>query len=39
MLRVDLTRAELKALKQLALEQDTTVQKLAGSILRERLAA
>jgi hypothetical protein len=39
MLRVDITRDELKQLKRLALELDKTVQALAGEILRERLAA
>jgi hypothetical protein len=39
MLRADITRAELKALKALALEQDTSVQALLASMIRERLAA
>jgi hypothetical protein len=39
MLRADITRAELKALKALALEQDVSVQQLLASMIRERLAA
>lgn len=39
MLRVDITRAELKALKRLAVDEDKTVQSLVGEILRSRLVA
>jgi hypothetical protein len=39
MLRVDITRAELKALKMLALEQNKTTQALIGELVREKLAA
>jgi hypothetical protein len=39
MLRADITRAELKALKAKALEQDKTVQQLAAEFLRAGLAA
>jgi hypothetical protein len=39
MLRADITRAELKALKTLAVERDMTVQALVATILRKELAA
>jgi hypothetical protein len=39
MLRADITRAELKSLKALALELDTSVQALLAAMIRERLAA
>jgi hypothetical protein len=38
MLRATITRAELRALKMLALEQNKTVQELLGEIVREKLA-
>jgi hypothetical protein len=39
MLRADITRDELRALKMLALEQNKTTQALIAEILRERIAA
>ena len=39
MLRADITRAELKALKTLALQRDMSVQALVATILRKELGA
>ena len=38
MLRADLTREEVKALKMLAVMEEKTVQALLGEIVRARLA-